>query len=83
MCRKRNGLPICIAKMKNSYFDLIDQSYYFPQEGFDLKQDFLTFHGISLKYLIEKYGSPFKLVYLPRIGAVSYTHLTLPTILLV
>ena len=68
MCRKRNGLPICIAKMKNSYFDLIDQSYYFPQEGFDLKQDYLTFHGISLKYLIEKYGSPFKLVYLPRIG---------------
>ncbi len=54
--------------MKNTYFDLIDQSYYFPQEGFDLKNDFLTFHGISLKYLIEKYGTPFKLVYLPRIG---------------
>ncbi len=54
--------------MKNSYFDLIDQSYYFPQEGFDLKNDYLTFHGMSLKYLIEKYGTPFKLVYLPRIG---------------
>lgn len=54
--------------MKNTYFDLIDQSYYFPQEGFDLKNEFLTFHGISLKYLIEKYGTPFKLVYLPRIG---------------
>ncbi len=54
--------------MKNTYFDLIDQSYYFPQEGFDLKNDYLTFHGISLKYLIEKYGTPFKLVYLPRIG---------------
>ena len=54
--------------MKNSYFDLIDQSYYFPQEGFDLKNNYLTFHGISLKYLIKKYGTPFKLVYLPRIG---------------
>ncbi|NND06452.1 MAG: arginine decarboxylase [Saprospiraceae bacterium] len=54
--------------MKNSYFDLIDQSYYFPQEGFDLKNGHLTFHGISLKYLIDKYGTPFKLMYLPRIG---------------
>lgn len=54
--------------MKNSYFQLINQTYYFPQEGFDLNQGNLTFHGISLKYLIEKYGTPFRLTYLPRIG---------------
>jgi arginine decarboxylase len=54
--------------MTKSYFDLINQSYYFPQQGFDLKDDHLTFHGVSLKYLIEKYGTPFKLMYLPRIG---------------
>ncbi len=54
--------------MKNSYFDLIDQSYYFPQEGFDLRDGYLSFHGISIKYLIEKYGTPFKLLYLPRIS---------------
>lgn len=54
--------------MKNTYFDLIDQSYYFPQEGFDLRDGYLTFHGVSLQYLIEKYGTPFKLMYLPRIG---------------
>jgi arginine decarboxylase len=54
--------------MKNTYFDLIDQSYYFPQEGFDLREGYLTFHGISLKYLIKKYGTPFRLIYLPRIG---------------
>lgn len=54
--------------MKNKYFDLIDQSYYFPQEGFDLKEGYLSFHGISLKYLIDKYGTPFKLFYLPRIS---------------
>ncbi len=54
--------------MKNTYFDLIDQSYYFPQEGFDLRDGYLTFHSVSLKYLIEKYGTPFKLMYLPRIS---------------
>ncbi|MBN1597029.1 MAG: arginine decarboxylase [Bacteroidales bacterium] len=54
--------------MKNTYFDLIEQTYYFPQEGFDLRDGYLTFHGISLKYLIEKYGTPFKLTYLPRIN---------------
>ena len=54
--------------MKNTYFDLIDQTYYFPQEGFDLRDGYLTFHGVSLRYLIEKYGTPFRLMYLPRIG---------------
>lgn len=54
--------------MKNTYTDLIEQSYYFPQEGFDLKNESLTFHGVSLKYLIEKYGTPFKFTYLPKIG---------------
>ncbi len=54
--------------MKNTYFDLIDQSYYFPQEGFDLRDGYLNFHGISLKYLIDKYKTPFKLLYLPRIS---------------
>lgn len=54
--------------MKNTYFDLIDQSYYFPQEGFDLRDNLLTFQGISLKYLIEKHGTPFRFFYLPKIG---------------
>lgn len=54
--------------MKNTYFDLIEQSFYFPQEGFDLRDDYLTFHGVSLKYLIEKYGTPFRFIYLPKIG---------------
>ncbi len=54
--------------MKNTYFNLIDQSYYFPQDGFDLHDGDLSFHGISLKYLIEKYGTPLRLMYLPRIG---------------
>ncbi|MBU0529040.1 arginine decarboxylase [bacterium] len=54
--------------MKNTYFDLIEQSYYFPQEGFDLRDKYITFHGVSLKYLIEKHGTPFRFIYLPKIG---------------
>lgn len=29
----------------------------------------LQFNGIPLKYLIEKYGTPFKLTYLPKVGS--------------
>ena len=54
--------------MTNTYFDLIDQTFYFPQEGFDLEDGKLIFNGIPLHYLIRKYGTPFKLTYLPRIG---------------
>ncbi len=54
--------------MKNKYFDLIEQSFYFPQDGFDLKNGNLTFHGTSLKHLIEKHGTPFRFIYLPKIG---------------
>ena len=54
--------------MKYTYRDLIEQSYRFPQKGFDLKEGYLTFHDVSLKYLIEKYGTPFKLTFLPQIG---------------
>jgi len=55
--------------MKNTYFDLIDQSYYFPNTGFDMEDGYLTFHGISIKDLIEKYGTPFRLMYLPSISS--------------
>ncbi len=54
--------------MKNTYFDLIDQTYYFPLEGFDLNNGYLHFNGVSLRYLIEQYGTPFRLTYLPRIA---------------
>jgi arginine decarboxylase len=54
--------------MKNTYFDLIDQTYYFPQEGLDLNNGNLYFHGVSLKHLIDTYGTPFRLTYLPKIG---------------
>ena len=43
--------------MKNTYLNLIEQSFKFPQEGFDLSNGFLTFHGVSLQKLIQKHGS--------------------------
>jgi arginine decarboxylase len=53
----------------NSFFNLVDQSFFFPQEGFSLGQDgTLQFHGIPINELVEKYGTPFKLTYLPKIG---------------
>jgi arginine decarboxylase len=54
--------------VSNKYFDLIDQTFYFPQEGFDIEEGNLQFHGIPIRHLIEKYGTPFKLTYMPKIG---------------
>lgn len=54
--------------MDNSYNDLVQQTFNFPQEGFEVKDSFLQFNGIEIKALIEKYGTPLKLSYLPKIG---------------
>lgn len=54
--------------MKTKYIDLIDQTYYFPQEEFTLKKDNLLFHNIDLMALVEKYGTPLKFFYLPQIS---------------
>ena len=54
--------------MKDRYIDLIEQTYYFPQEGFDLDGEWLRFNNIDLKSLIKKHGAPLKISYLPKIG---------------
>ena len=54
--------------MKTKYFDLIDQTYEFPQEEFSLKNDELQFHGIDLMGLVAQYGAPLKFTYLPKIS---------------
>ncbi len=51
-----------------SYSDLVDQTFHFPQEGFDVKDSYLQFNGVDLKRLIDKYGTPLKMTYLPKIG---------------
>lgn len=54
--------------MNTKYSDLINQTFYFPQEEFKLNQDNLSFHNIDLMGLVEKYGSPLKFTYLPKIS---------------
>ncbi len=54
--------------MNTKYIDLIDQTYYFPTEEFELKNKELQFHGIDLMKLVETYGSPLKFSYLPKIS---------------
>ncbi|HEY4628292.1 MAG TPA: arginine decarboxylase, partial [Flavobacterium sp.] len=54
--------------MNTKYFDLINQTYYFPQEEFTLNKDNLEFHNIDLMKLVEKYGTPLKFTYLPQIS---------------
>ncbi|CAM4123779.1 arginine decarboxylase [Zobellia nedashkovskayae] len=54
--------------MNNKYIDLIDQTYFFPQEEFTLENEHLKFHNIPLQELVEKYGSPLKFTYLPKIS---------------
>jgi arginine decarboxylase len=54
--------------MRTKYFDLIDQTFDFPQNEFHLREDNLFFHGIDLMRLIEEYGTPLKFNYLPQIS---------------
>lgn len=56
------------SMQKNTYTDLVKQTFDFPQEGFQVKENFLQFNGVDIKKLIDKYGTPFKLTYLPKIG---------------
>ncbi|EAS21033.1 arginine decarboxylase [Flavobacteria bacterium BBFL7] len=54
--------------MNTKYIDLIDQTYFFPTEEFKLEDKTLHFHDIDLMELVEKYGSPLKFTYLPKIS---------------
>ena len=54
--------------MKNTYFDLVDQTFDFPQAAFTLQENSLHFHGIDLHDLILKYGTPMRITYLPKIS---------------
>jgi arginine decarboxylase len=55
-------------KMRTKYIDLIDQTFDFPQNEFNLREDRLLFHGIDLMRLINEYGTPLKFNYLPQIS---------------
>lgn len=54
--------------MKTKYLDFIEQTFDFPQEEFQLKNNQLHFHGIDLMNLAKEYGTPLKFNYLPKIS---------------
>ena len=42
--------------MNNTYTSLVNQTFHFPQEGFDVNDDgYLQFNELDLKKIIEKY----------------------------
>lgn len=54
--------------MNTKYIDLINQTYYFPQEEFRLGENGIEFHGVDMMELVQKYGAPLKFTYLPKIS---------------
>jgi arginine decarboxylase len=50
------------------YIDLVHQTFHFPTDLFKLEQDALTFNDIPLLPIIEQYGTPLRITYLPKIG---------------
>jgi len=55
--------------LNRSFLDLIKQTYTFPQTAFEVKDGSLLFNQIPLKEVIDQFGTPLKLTYLPKIGA--------------
>ena len=55
--------------MENTYRDLIQQTFDFPQEGFNVEDDRLNFNDIPLMDIIKQYGTPLKISYLPKISS--------------
>ncbi|HRK28136.1 MAG TPA: arginine decarboxylase [Chitinophagales bacterium] len=54
--------------MTNRYIDLMEQSFD-PTEGFKIIDGYLYFHDVSLKQLIDRYGTPLRITYLPKISS--------------
>ena len=55
--------------MSTNYIDFIRQTFSFPQKEFKLtEENVLQFHGVDLYELVQKYGTPLKFSYLPKIS---------------
>ncbi|MFK7899489.1 MAG: arginine decarboxylase [Cyclobacteriaceae bacterium] len=50
-----------------NYSELIRQNFDFPTKEFSVANDTLSFNGIPLNEVIDKFGAPFKFTYLPSI----------------
>ncbi len=54
--------------MKNKYIDLIEQTFEFPQDEFQVIDNELHFYNIPLMEILKQYGTPLKITYLPKIS---------------
>ncbi len=54
--------------MKNKYTDLIEQTFEFPNEEFNVVDNNLEWFDIPLMDIIKQYGTPLRIAYLPKIG---------------
>ncbi len=54
--------------IENSFKDLVEQTFDFPQTEFDVNDDKLMFNNIELMDIVQQYGVPLKITYLPKIG---------------
>ncbi|MEP1257933.1 MAG: arginine decarboxylase, partial [Algoriphagus sp.] len=52
----------------NTYKDLIEQTFDFPTKEFSVENNELHFNGVNMMKIIETYGTPLKLSYLPKIS---------------
>jgi arginine decarboxylase len=55
--------------MKNKYADLIDQTFEFPQDDFNVMDGELSWHDVPLMDIIKQYGTPLKITYLPKVSS--------------
>ncbi len=51
------------------YQNLIEQTFDFPTDDFDLANGGLRFHGVPLLEVVERFGTPTKVTYLPKISS--------------
>lgn len=51
------------------YIDLIEQTFYFPTEEFKVVDNNLHFNEVPLMDIVNKYGTPLKLTFLPKISS--------------
>ena len=53
----------------DKYADLINQTFDFPTEEFQVEKNELIFNGVPLIDIIRQYGTPMKITYLPKISS--------------
>lgn len=51
-----------------TYKNLIEKTFDFPNQEFKVNDNKLSFNNVNLLEIVEKYGTPLRLTYLPKVG---------------